>query len=62
MQPELALKAVTHISLAISILMLLCVVLISFRKEIRGEDPIRGTVYIGITVTGLCAFMALMAA
>jgi Na+/melibiose symporter-like transporter len=62
MQQELALRAITHTSIAIVILSLLLVLLIALRKENNGGGPTRGVVFLGIVVLGLCVFMALMAA
>lgn len=62
MQQELALRAITHTSIAIVILSLLLILLIALRKESNGGAPTRGVVLLGIVVLGLCVFMALMAA
>ena len=48
MQPELALKAISHTAIAISLLTLLFVLLISLRKELSGEAPLRGVVSISV--------------
>ena len=62
MQPELALKAISHTIIAIALLALLFVLLISLRKELSGEAPLRGIVHLGLAVIGICTFVALMAA
>jgi heme A synthase len=62
MQPELALKAISHTTIAIFLLTLLVLLLISLRKELSGEPPLRGIVYLGLGVISLCAFIALMTA
>jgi hypothetical protein len=62
MQPELALKAISHIFIAVSLVTLLFVLLISLRKELSGEAPLRGIVHLGLGVIGICTFVALMAA
>jgi hypothetical protein len=62
MQPELTLKAISHITIAISLLALLFVLLISLRKKLSGEAPVRGIVHLGLGVIGICTFIALMAA
>jgi hypothetical protein len=62
MQPELALKAISHTTIAIALLALLFVLLISLRKELSGEAPLRGIVHLGLAVIGICTFVALMAA
>jgi threonine dehydrogenase-like Zn-dependent dehydrogenase len=62
MQPELALKAVSHTVIAIFLLTLLFVLLISLRKKLSGDAPVRGIVHLGLGVIGICTFVALMAA
>jgi hypothetical protein len=62
MQPELALKAISHTTIAISLLALLFILLISLRKKLSGEAPVRGIVHLGLCVIGICTFIALMAA
>jgi hypothetical protein len=62
MQHELVLKAITHSTIGVAILMLLLLLLIGLRREIQGGEPIRGMVHLGILVMGLCTFLALMAA
>jgi len=61
MQQEFALRAITQGANGILILTLLVVSLIGLRKELDGGAPLRGTVYFGFVMVGLCAFMALMA-
>jgi hypothetical protein len=62
MQPELALKAISHIVIAIFLLTLLFVLLISARKELSGYAPVRGVFQFGLAIIGLCTVVALMAA
>ena len=62
MQPELALNAISHIVIAIFLLTLLFVLLISVRKELSGEAPVRGVFQFGLFMIGLCTVVALMAA
>jgi Gpi18-like mannosyltransferase len=62
MQPELALKAISHTLIAIFLITLLFVLLISLRKELSGDAPLRGIVHLGLAVIGICTFIALMAA
>jgi len=62
MQPELALKAISHIVIGICLLTLLFVLLISVRKELRGEAPLRGVFQFGVIVIGLCTVVGFMAA
>jgi hypothetical protein len=62
MQPELALKAISHTVIAIFLLTLLLALLISLRKELSGDAPLRGIVHIGLAVIGVCTFIALTAA
>jgi drug/metabolite transporter (DMT)-like permease len=62
MQPELALKAISHTVIAIFLVTLLFVLLISLRKEINGDAPLRGLFHLGLVVMGFCTFIALMAA
>jgi hypothetical protein len=62
MQPELALKTISHTVIAIFLLTLLFVLLISLRKKQSGGAPLRGIVHLGLAVIGVCSFIALMAA
>lgn len=62
MQPELALKAISHTVIGILLVTLLFVLLISLRKELSSDAPIRGIVHFGLGVIGICTFVALMAA
>jgi hypothetical protein len=62
MQLELALKAISHTTIAIVLLTLLFVLLISLRKKLSGGAPLRGIVHLGLAVIGVCTFIALMAA
>ena len=62
MQPELALKAISHTEIAIFLLTLLFVLLISLRKELSGDAPLRGVFHFGLVIIGFCTFVALMAA
>jgi hypothetical protein len=61
MQPELALKAISHIVIAIFLVTLLFVLLISVRKELSGDTPVRGVFQFGLAIIGLCTVVALMA-
>jgi len=62
MQPELALKAISHMVIAISLLTLLFVLLISVRKELSGDAPVRGVFQFGFVIIGLCTVVGFMAA
>jgi hypothetical protein len=62
MQPELALKAISHTLIAIFLITLLFVLLISLRKELTSDAPLRGIAHLGLAVIGICTFIALMAA
>jgi hypothetical protein len=62
MQPELALKAISHTTIAVVLITLLFVLLISLRKELSGDAPLRGIVHLGLVVIGICTVIALMAA
>jgi hypothetical protein len=62
MQPELALKAISHTTIAVVLITLLFVLLISLRKELTSDAPLRGIVHLGLGVIGICTFIALMAA
>ena len=42
MQPELALKAISYTVIGIFLVTLLFVLLISLRKELTGDAPLRG--------------------
>jgi hypothetical protein len=61
MQPELALKAISHTVIAIFLLALLFVLLISLRKELTGDAPLRGVFQFGFVIIGCCTVIALMA-
>ena len=61
MQPELALRATSHTVIAIFLVTLLFVLLISVRKELSGDAPVRGVFQFGLAIIGLCALVALMA-
>ena len=61
MQPELALNAISHTVIGIFLVTLLSVLLISLRKELSGEAPIRGVFQFGFVIIGLCTVVALMA-
>jgi ABC-type transport system involved in multi-copper enzyme maturation permease subunit len=61
MQPELALKAISHILIAIFLLTLLFVLLISARKESSGDAPLRGVFQFGFVIIGFCTVVAFMA-
>jgi hypothetical protein len=62
MQPELALKTISHTVIGIFLVTLLFVLLISLRRELSKDAPIRGIVQLGLAVIGICTFVALMAA
>ena len=62
MQPELALNTISHTVIGIFLVTLLFVLLISLRKELSGEAPIRGVFQFGLVIIGLCTVVALMAA
>jgi NADH:ubiquinone oxidoreductase subunit 4 (subunit M) len=61
-QPELALKAISHFTIGISLIAILFALLVSLRKELSGEEAFRGIVHLGFVVLGICTFVALMAA
>jgi hypothetical protein len=61
MEPELALKAISHTTSAIALLTLLVVLLISLRKELSGAGPLRGIAYFALGVLGVCTFVTLTA-
>ena len=62
MQPELALTTISHTEIAIFLLTFLFVLLISVRKELSGDTPVRGVFQFGLAIIGLCTAVALMAA
>jgi len=62
MQPELAFKAVSHTVIGLSFVTFFLLVLVSLRKELRGDNPIRGIVHFGVGLIALCAFVALVTA
>ena len=62
MQPELALKAISHTVIALILLTLLFVLLISLKKELSGARALRGIAHLGLCVIGFCTFIALMVA
>lgn len=61
MQPELALKATSHTVIAIFLVTLLFVLLISLRKELTRDAPLRGVFQFGFVIIGFCTVVALMA-
>ena len=61
MQPELALTTISHTEIAIFLLTILFVLLISVRKELSGDAPVRGVFQFGLVVIGFCTVIALMA-
>ena len=61
MQPELALNTISHTEIAIFLLTLLFVLLISVRKELSRDTPVRGVFQFGLLIIGLCTAVALMA-
>jgi len=62
MQPEFALTTISHTEIAIFLLTFLFVLLISVRKELSGDTPVRGVFQFGLAIIGLCTVVALMAA
>jgi hypothetical protein len=62
MQPELALKTISHTVIAIFLLTLLFVLLISLRKEQSGGAPLSGLFHLGMFMIGFCTFIALTGA
>jgi hypothetical protein len=62
MQPELALKAISYTVIGIFLVTLLFVLLISLRKELSGDAPVRGVFQFGLAIIGLCTVVAPMAA
>jgi hypothetical protein len=62
MQPELALKAISYAVIGIFLVTLLFVLLISVRKELSGDVPVRGVFQFGFFIIGLCTFVALTTA
>jgi hypothetical protein len=62
MQSELALKAISHTLIAIFLITFLFLLLISLRRELSSDAPVRGIVHLGLAVIGICTFIALMAA
>ena len=61
MQPELALKAISHTVIALFLVTLHLVLLISLRKELTGDAPFRGVFHLGFVIIGFCTVVALMA-
>jgi amino acid transporter len=61
MQPELALKVTSHTVIAIFLVTLLFVLLISLRKELTGDAPLRGVFQFGFVIIGFCTVVTLMA-
>ena len=51
-----------HTLIAIFLLTFLFVLLISLRKELTSDAPLRGIAHLGLAVSGVCTFIALMAA
>jgi hypothetical protein len=62
MQPELALKTISHTVIEVFLLTILFVLLISLRKELSGGAPLRGLFHLGMFMISVCTFIALMAA
>ena len=62
MQPELALKAISYAIIELFLVTLLFVLLISVRKESRGDAPLRGVFQSVFAIIGLSTVVALMAA
>ena len=61
MQPELALKAISYTVIGIFLVTLLFVLLISLRKELSGEAPLRGVFQFGFVIIGFCTVVGFMA-
>ena len=61
MQSELALKAISYTVIGIFLVTLLFVLLISLRKELTGDAPLRGVFQFGFVIIGFCTVVALMA-
>lgn len=59
MQPELALKAISHTVIALSFIALLVVLLISLKKEISHGTILLGIVHLCLVVIGIFAVIAL---
>jgi hypothetical protein len=59
MQPELALRAISHKVIALSFTAILFVLLISLRKEITQGTILPAIVHICLAAIGICAFIAL---
>ena len=53
---------ISHTEIAIFLVTLLFVLLISVRKELSGDAPVRGVFHFGLAIIGLCTVVALMAA
>jgi hypothetical protein len=60
MQPELAIKVISHTVIGIFLLTLLLILLVALRKELSGYAPLRGIVHLSFCVIGICTFVALM--
>jgi hypothetical protein len=59
MQPELALKTISHTVIALSFTAVLFVLLISLRKEITQGKILPGIVHVCLAAIGIFAFIAL---
>jgi hypothetical protein len=57
MQPELALKAISHTVIALSFIALLIVLLISLKQEMIQGTILLGAVHLCSAVIGVCAFI-----
>jgi lysylphosphatidylglycerol synthetase-like protein (DUF2156 family) len=62
MHQELLLRAITHSTSGVAIIAVLLLLLIGVRKELNGDDPVRGIVHLCVVVMGLCTFLALIVA
>jgi hypothetical protein len=60
MQPELALRAISHTVIALSFTAILFVLLISLRKEITQATILPGIVHLCLAAIGIFAFIALV--
>jgi hypothetical protein len=61
MQLELAFRAVCYVLMEVLGITLLCVFMISARKEIGSGEPVRGVLWFGLAIVVICALIALFA-
>jgi O-antigen/teichoic acid export membrane protein len=62
MQLDLLLKALSHTFIGILLIGFLLVLLVSLRKALTEDAPIRGIVQLGMVVLGICTLVALATA